>query len=416
MRYAHMRAYVESYGCTLNHGEADEIRETLASKGWQLVDDPSAADLAVVATCIVIESTEKRMLRRMEELSCVPRLIVTGCLQQCFPEEARAAAPHAEFLTPGDAMELDEIVDTVGPSVNIALQPRGYAIVPIATGCAGGCSYCITRLARGELRSRSADRIVERVSSLSRLGTLEIRLASQDNAVYGADVESDLVSLLRSICLVDADFRVRIGMMNPGNALNLADGLAEIFRDRKVFKFAHLPVQSGSDRLLAEMNRGYTVDDFRRIVSRLRSELPEITVSTDIIVGYPSETRSDHESSLELVRSIRPDIVNVTRFSPRPGTRAASTGPPIVGWKAKDRSRELTKLRFEISLEKNEELVGRDFLALATEVGKDSTTILRNDAYKQIVLSCSLPLRQFYHVRVTEAKPTYLIGELVENR
>ena len=409
-----MRAYVESYGCTLNHGEADEIREVLSSKGWQLVEDPLGADLAVIATCIVIGSTEKRMLRRIEELSCVPRLIVTGCLPSGLPEVARAAAPRAEFVPPGNLDVFERAVDVVGAPVDSDIPSRGYAIVPVATGCRGDCSYCITRRARGELRSRPAEPIIERVSSLASSGPLEIRLTSQDNAAYGLDSGDDLASLLKRICSVHADFRLRVGMMNPGNALRLADGLAEALRDSKVFKFAHLPVQTGSDRLLSAMNRGYTVDDFRKIVTWLRSRLPELTLSTDIIVGYPSETESDHESSLDLIQSVRPDIVNVTRFSPRPGTRAASAGAPVVGWRAKERSREITKLRFELAHEKHKRLVGQEFSALATEEGRGSSTILRNDCYKQIVVADTIPLRQYHCVRVTDATPTYLIGELVD--
>ncbi|UCE91356.1 MAG: tRNA (N(6)-L-threonylcarbamoyladenosine(37)-C(2))-methylthiotransferase [Methanobacteriota archaeon] len=410
-----MRAYVESYGCTLNKGEADEIRRVLASKGWLLTEDHREADLAVIATCIVVESTERRMFRRVKELTHVPRLIITGCLPTGLPEAARAAAPLATFVPPGDVQTFIDLVETVGPSVANAVKPEGYAIVPLAKGCSGDCSYCITRLARGGLKSRSSGQIIDSVSSLSRSGPLEIRLTSQDNAVYGADTGGDLVTLLRDICAVDADFRLRIGMMNPGSALRLGHGLVEAFRDRRVFRFAHLPVQSGSDRLLAEMNRDYSVDDFERVVDRLRSGLPDLTLSTDIIAGYPSETESDHESNLELIRRVRPDIVNVTRFSPRPRTRAASAGPRVVGWMTKERSRELTRLRFELALARNERLVGSRFRALATERGKGLSTILRTDAYKQVVVQRTLPLRRYYDVAITAATPTYLLGERVED-
>lgn len=388
----------------------------MASKGWELTDDRHEADLAVIATCIVIEPTERRMLRRIEELSHVPRLIITGCLASGMPEAARAAAPRAELVPPGGAGAFSRILERVGPAVEDASRPNGFAIVPMATGCGGDCSYCITRLARGGLKSRPAASIKERVASLSRGGPLEVRMTSQDSAVYGMDIGEDLPSLLRGICAVDTDFRLRVGMMNPGNALLLADGLVEAFRDAKIFKFAHLPVQSGSDRILSEMNRGYTVDDFEKIVRRMRSEFPELTLSTDIIVGYPSETDSDHEANLELVRRARPDIVNVTRFSPRPGTKAASAGPPVVGWKAKERSRELTKLRFGLALENNKRLVGSEFRALSTERGKCSSTVLRNDAYKQIVVRQSLPLKRYHRVAITDATPTYLIGETMDAR
>ncbi len=409
-----MRAYVESYGCTLNHGEADEMRDVLSSKGWEIVDDPSEADLVVVATCIVIESTERRMVRRVKELSGAPRLIVTGCLASGLPEVARTASPAAELIPPGDIGVFSRAVESVGPALGRDVEPRGHAIVPIATGCGGECSYCITRLARHGLRSRPVASVVERTSSLARAGPLEVRMTAQDCAAYGADIGVDLASLLDGVLAIDSDFRVRVGMMNPGNALRLSDRLVEAFRDPKVFKFAHLPVQSGSDRILSEMNRGYSVDDFCRVVGRLKDEFPALTLSTDIITGYPSETAFDHAANLEVVRKTRPDIVNVTRFSPRPRTRAASAGPTVPGWKSKERSRELTRLRFEISLENNERLIGKEYSALATERGKGASTILRNDAYRQIVVRRRLPLRRFHRVEVTEATPTYLVGVVVD--
>ena len=408
-----MRAYVESYGCTLNHGEADEIRDVLSSKGWELVGDRHEADLVVLATCIVIETTERRMVRRIKELSDAPRLIVTGCIASGLPEVARNASRRAELVPPGDVEEFSRTVETVGPAMErTEEEPRGYAIVPIATGCGGDCSYCITRLARHGLRSRPTESVAARISSLAETGPLEIRMTAQDCAAYGADIGIDLASLVRNILSLDRDFRLRVGMMNPGNALRLSERLVDIFGDGRVFKFAHLPVQSGSDRILSEMNRGYSTTDFVRIVERLRTDVPDLTLSTDIITGYPSETISDHEANLELVRATRPDIVNVTRFSPRPGTRAASAGSPVVGWKSKERSRELTRLRFEISLENNERKIGTGCTALATERGKGISTILRTDAYKQVVVRRRLPLREYHEVEITDATPTYLIGRL----
>ena len=152
--------------------------------------------------------------------------------------------------------------------------------------------------------------------------------------------------------------------------------------------------------------------EFETIVSRMRSRVPELTLSTDVIAGYPGEAEADHEDNLSMIQRLRPDIVNVTRFSPRPGTKAAAQAEPVIGRVAKRRSRELTSARFDVSLEINESMIGRSMTALATERGRGSSTVLRNDAYKQIVVKDEVPLRRFYEVTIIEATPTYLIGRL----
>lgn len=409
-----MRAYVESYGCTLNQGEACEIQETLVSLGWRLVSDPSEADLSVLVACVVIESTENRMLKRLRELTSVSgRVIVTGCLATARREAAEAISPSAEFVPPGDVPSFSAAAGRVGPVVPMDEQEElGVAIVPIASGCRGECSYCITRVARGSLRSRDPGEIVSRIAGSSSGGPIEVRVTAQDSAVYGLDIGTDIVSLMKRVSAIDGDFRVRLGMMNPDSVLPLLDRLHELYSDPRVFRFLHLPVQSASDGLLEDMGRRYRASDFERIVDEFRRTAPDSTLSTDLIVGYPGESEDDHEANLVLVRRVRPDIVNVTRYSPRPGTKAFGRSDGVVGWKAKDRSRELTELRFAVSLERNEEMVGETRRALATERGKNESTILRTDEYRQVVVRERLPLRKFYDIGVDEATPTYLIGSI----
>jgi threonylcarbamoyladenosine tRNA methylthiotransferase CDKAL1 len=415
MLEARMRAYIESYGCTLNQGEANEIEELLMSLGWTIAPDSADADLSVLVTCVVIEATENRMLKRLKSLSSSPRVIVTGCMATARREAALAVLPSAEFVLPGDLGAIAESVGRVGSPLSHPSGSResGFSIVPIATGCMGECSYCITRLARGDLQSRPLNEIVEKVAAEVRAGPSEIRLTAQDTAVYGLDLGTDLVTLMESVLELESDFRVRIGMMNPNSVLPLLDRLPRVFSDRRVLKFLHLPVQSASDRLLSDMGRRYALADFERAVSTFRSVVPGLTLSTDIIVGYPGEDYEDHEANLELIRRVQPDIVNVTRYSPRPGTKAFVFGRGLVGWRAKDRSRELTDVRFEVSLAKNERLVGTEMRALATERGKYDSTILRADNYRQIVVGDVLPLRRFYDVLITDATPTYLVGYLM---
>ena len=406
-----MKAYVEAYGCTLNFGESREIEDVLVEKGWEVVDELEGSDLAVLVTCVVIETTEREMLKRIAQLSTAPRLVVTGCMATACREKAERVAPSAVFVAPGDLESFSQFVDSCGIGRRPTIREReSYSIVPIATGCRGACSYCITRLARGELKSRSQARVVAAVRSAASSGPREIQLTAQDTAAYGCDIGTDLPAMVEEVCRIPLDFRLRVGMMNPKSVMPVADRIAKMYLEPKVFKFLHLPVQSASDRLLEHMDRGYTVQDFGSIVTTVRKLVPRITISTDLIVGYPGESENDHRKNLALIKDIRPDIVNVTRFSSRPGTKAAVADGQVVGWKAKDRSRELTELRFEVALERNAAWKDMTFTTLATEKGKNMSTILRSDEYKQVVVPESLTLGKYYEVRVVGATPTYLIG------
>ena len=408
-----MRAYVEAYGCTLNFGEAREIEDLLAAKGWEICDSNDGCDLTVLATCVVIDTTERAMLKRIRELASSRRLIITGCMATACREKAERIAPSALFVAPGDLKSFSALIgsqETLHDARGV--HRESYGIVPIATGCRGKCAYCITRLARGDLKSRPVSKVVESVQSLVKDGPREVQFTAQDSAAYGVDVGTDLPSLVESACQLPYDFRLRLGMMNPRSAMRLKGRLGQMFSHKKVFKFIHLPVQTASDDLLQAMNRGYTMADFRSLVSEVRAKVPEITVSTDLIVGYPGETAAHHRTNLDLVSEIAPDIVNVTRFSARPGTEAAASGNQIVGWKAKDRSREITKLRFRVALQKNRKWVGRTVVALATERGKGRSTILRTDEYKQVVIPSVIPLGGFHSLRVVDATSTYLVGAI----
>ena len=407
-----MRAYVEAYGCTLNFGEARELEDTLLARGWELAEDHEGADMSVLVTCVVVGKTERAMLKRIRALSGSPRLVVAGCMAAVSRESAVRIAPDAEFVGPGDIAAFSRLVEDVGEArARCAGAGTPYSIVPIATGCRGSCSYCLTRLARGALRSRPPERVVSHVAEAVSSGPREVQITSQDSACYGDDIGTDLPTLVHRICRLPSEFRLRIGMMNPRSVLPAVDRIADMYSEPKVFKFLHLPVQSASDRLLEAMGRGYSMADYRRMVSAVRTRSPEASFSTDIIVGYPGETDEDHAANLRFIEELAPDIVNVTRFSPRPGTRAAEAGPKVGGQVTKERSREMTRLRFGVSLARNQRWVGREVRALATERGKKRSTVLRTDEYKQIVVPGELELGTFHELVVTRATTNYLIGE-----
>ncbi len=414
-----MRVSVEAYGCTLNRGESRFMQELLEGAGHEVVE-PDDAETSLVVTCCVIESTERRMLKRIRELKEKDkRVLIGGCMASIMKEKVSAVDPEAVFISPRNLEKVLEEVgedDETSPAEPVKKGPPENsidAIVPIGQGCTERCSYCVTRLARGALRSYTDEEITASVSRRLSEGFKEIMLTAQDTAAYGRDVESTLPDLLNRITSLDGEFRIRVGMANITNLKPVLAETIRAFDSDKVYKFLHLPVQSGDDDLLRSMRRRYSVKDFMDICEDFRSRFPDSSISTDIITGFPGETQEQFQASLDLMREVRPDIINVTRFSAREGTEAFNMDKKVPGWVSKERSRELTKLRNEIRLEKNKSFIGSVFRVMTTEHVKPGTTMARTDGYRLIVLPNDLPLGSFYDVKTVSAADAYLKAELV---
>ena len=417
-----MRIHVEAYGCTQNYGEARLMQEALASQGHLVEASETEADAHVLVTCTVVEATERRMIRRITELAATERpLVVAGCMAAAQRDRILRIAPRARLLPPRKWPEIVRLFDAGTAcgdrAAEVEAQSFGWhdAIIPIAQGCAGRCTYCITRVARGTVRSLPVEAIVTQVRRNVERGAREIKLTGQDTAAFGRDGGPDLAELLRAVSQVPGEFRIRVGMADPLTVLPVVEDLVDAFGSEKVFKFLHLPVQSGSNEILRAMRREYTVAEFESIVSAFRSAYPDLTLSTDVIVGFPGETEEAFEASLDVVRRVRPDIVNVTRFSSRPGTPAATMPDQIVGWRVKERSRRLTTLRFRIVRDIHRRFVGREVDVLVTEAGKTGSFLARTPEYRQVVLREPARLGEFTRVRIDEARATDLLGHILQN-
>ena len=395
----------------------------------------------ILFTCVVIQKTERRMIRRARELHAkgLP-LIMSGCLVTTFPDKALDAAPGALLVPPRELKDHNgrtiegwlgerrlkhlpsSITDTLrserGNTLPKTLQcdevpgPEGRStfIVPISQGCLGSCSYCITKQARGRLMSYPPPDIVDMVKEAVRIGKKEIQLTSQDTGIYGRDIGSSLPELLHRLVKVHGDFRIRVGMMNPAGLALILDGLIEAYSSLKIFKFLHMPIQSGDDTILWSMKRGYSVVEAEEIVQRFRSLIPDLTFSTDIITGFPGEDDVSFEKTLKLVERLAPDLVNITRFSERPGTGAVTLKNKVHGRVSKERSRKLTQLRFRISAEKNRTFVGREMRVLVTERGKGGSVICRDDNYRLVVIKQALPVGEWVDVKIIDSTEVYLLG------
>lgn len=396
------RVFIETYGCRYNFGDTAKLVEILRHHGCTFATTPDDADAVIINTCTVIGPTERRMLRRLSFFSD-RSLYVTGCMP-AVQREAILAVCMPVIISPGMIQEWYREVGTV--------MPGNVGIVQVAQGCSGTCTYCLTRFARGPLKSFPKEEILRQVRAFGDGGTAEIQLTAQDVSAFGRDTGESLADLLESIGRMPGRFRVRVGMMNPATVLPDLDRLVGAFATDKLFRFIHLPLQSGSDAVLSRMGRQYSAEDFCQIVTAFRDRFPDITVATDLITGFCGETEEEFTASLDLVRRIRPNKVNVTRYSRRPFTPMAQERdfPDSV---KKDRSRLLLSCAEEVYASVNRELLGREVPFIVTETIWEGSVMARSPSYLGIVINEPLPCGTEGMAILKKDRKYYFVGERV---
>jgi MiaB-like tRNA modifying enzyme len=409
--------HIETYGCTSNRGESREIERALRDGGHHPAPAPEEADVAILNSCTVVEKTERNMLRRAEELeSLTADLVVTGCMALAQGEEFREAGVDAQVL------HWEEVPNAVAngecPTPTPDAEPildGVVGILPIARGCMSDCSYCITKRATGKIDSPPVAENVEKARALVHAGAKEIRITGQDTGVYGwDDGERKLHELLERVCDIEGDFRVRVGMANPKGVHGIREDLAAVFAENeKLYNFLHAPVQSGSDDVLGDMRRQHQVSEYVETVETFDDALEEWTLSTDFIVGFPTEEDEDFQQSMALLRETRPEKINVTRFSKRPGTDAAEM-KGLGGSVKKERSKAMSDLKMDVVGEAYASMVGETREVLVVEDGTGDSVKCRDGAYRQIIVQNAsehgLEPGDFAEVEVTSHQTVYAFG------
>ncbi len=412
--------HIETYGCTSNRGESRQIERALRDSGHYPVDGPEEADVAILNSCTVVEKTERNMLRRAQELDAqTADLIVTGCMALAQGEEFAAADVDAQVLHWDDVPTAVTNGECPTPTPDTEPVLDGViGILPIARGCMSDCSYCITKHATGKIDSPPVAENVEHARALVHAGAKELRITGQDTGVYGWEQgERKLPELLERICAIDGEFRVRVGMANPKGIHGIREELVEVFADNdELYNFIHAPVQSGSDDVLGDMRRQHQVSEFREVVETFDRRLDHWTLSTDFIVGFPTETDADFQQSMALLEEVRPEKINVTRFSKRPGTDAADM-KGLGGTLKKERSKAMSELKREVVAEAYASLVGDRREVLVVEDGTGDSVKCRDSAYRQVIVQNAsehgLEPGGFVDVEITGHQTMYAFAEPV---
>jgi threonylcarbamoyladenosine tRNA methylthiotransferase CDKAL1 len=398
------RVFVRNFGCSSNVADGEVLAGCLVEAGFQLVTSESEADILIYNTCAVKGPTENRIIDTIKHAPKDKKIIVAGCLPKISFERLLREAHFDGAVGPAAGREIVDAVKRVlagekitnlsavkeRPQLNLPTQKSNpvISILPVNYGCLGSCTYCCVILARGHLRSTSIKEVVERVKCDYSSGTKEFWITSQDTACYGRDLGTDLAELLEALVKVEGIFHVRVGMMTPNLVTEMQSRLITVFDNPKIFKFLHLPVQSGDDTVLQYMRRFYTAEEFKKTVNTFRSKFPQLTLATDVIVGFPGETEEAFQNTLKLLEEVKPDIVNVSKFFARPKTVAARMKEGLVDKEeTKRRSTAAAELAKRLSAERNLRWTGWSGEILIDEKGKfEGSWVGRNFAYKPIAI------------------------------
>ncbi len=432
--------FVQTFGCQQNEADSERIAGLAVLMGYKITNDPTKATLILVNTCAVREHAEKKALsiigqyKHLKDADPDVLIGVGGCMvtQKHRADQLKNSYPYVSFVfDTGSVHTLPSLVAgalagakrrfVIGESAGIAEGIPTERALPykawlsIMYGCNNFCTYCIVPYTRGRERSRTPEAILDEARSLIAGGAKDITLLGQNVNSYGKDLEgADFPSLLRSIARLDGDFRVRFMTSHPKDA---SDALIEVMaEEEKIVRHFHLPVQSGSDQILDRMNRRYTAEKYLGIIERLKAAIPDVSITSDIIVGFPGETEEDFELTMEMLRRVRYDMIFSFIYSPRRGTPAAEMPDQVPHEVSTARFERMLALANEISLERNQRFIGRTVRVLAEDVSRtDQTKITgRGDSPRPIHFTADPSvIGQFVNVKITGADTFSLNAELV---
>ena len=433
------KAFLLVYGCQMNVSDAERMAGELVSIGYARTDEMQAADLILINTCCVRESAEDRVYGKIGEIKHLkrknPRLIfgITGCMAQKEGDALIARAPHIDFvLGTSKVHELKNVVRELererGHIVDVNLTetelPDGGPVaregklsawIPIMYGCNNFCTYCIVPYVRGRERSRLPEDIVREVEEAVESGYKEVTLLGQNVNSYGKDHKlADFADLLKMVDEVPGIERVRFMTSHPKD---LSDKLIEtIAHGKHICEHIHLPVQYGSDKILSAMHRIYTVDSYRALVQRIRKAIPDVALTTDLIVGFPGETDDDFAQMLDFLREIRYDSAYTFIYSKRSGTPAAKMEDQVPDALKHERLEKLMAVQNDISREINDRFLDtvQEIMVEGPSKNDDAMWSGRTRTNKLVIFPHGAEQPgDFVNVKITHPQTWVLKGERV---
>lgn len=403
------KLFVKTFGCTLNKKDTEDV-----TAGFNFTDDLKEiknCDKILINTCGVKEQTQTKILNFLKKIKSekIPdrKIIIFGCLVDIDKDSLKKICPNAKYFKVSEKKEILKIIGEKGKSND----KKTTAIIILSNGCLGNCSYCAIKIARGTLESKPVVKIVSEIKKAIDVGAKEIFLTSQDNACYGFDKNTNLIFLLKEILKIKKEFKIRVGMGNPQHILPILKDLIKIYKNKKMYKFLHIPIQSGDNKILKDMNRFYRIEDVFKIVKEFRKEIKNINIATDVIVGFPTEGEKEFENTIKAIKKIKPQVVNISRFGQRKGI-AANKYKDLSGNIKKERSRKLTKLFEEIAYLENEKELNKKYSIIITEKGKNNTSIGKTENYKSVVLFKNIEIGKKINVKIKNYEKYYLVGEI----
>ncbi len=433
-------AHVHTFGCQQNVSDGEKIKGMLAEMGCGFSDSPEGADIIIFNTCAVRENAEDRVFGNLGALKHEKRrnpnvvIGVCGCMvqQEHIVEKIKRSFPHVDLVFGTNALHtLPELIyrqlterkrefyvpegdGVIAEGLPIRRENALRASIPIMYGCNNFCTYCIVPYVRGRERSRSKEDILGEARTAVQNGAKELLLLGQNVNSYGKELGTDFPALLRAVNVIDGEFRVCYMSSHPKDATReLIDAIAEC---EKVTRHFHLPVQSGSSRVLGLMNRHYTRGDYLKIVEYIRERIPDAALTSDIIVGFPGETREDFEETLSLIREVKFDSLYTFIYSPRKGTKAAEMPDPVSAEEKGEWFRELLAVQSEIGRGLYEKYVGQTLRVLCEGGGRTDPSLLTGKTPQDVIVDFGGDkelIGKFVDVKIERAYQWALTGKIV---
>ncbi len=402
--------FVKTFGCTLNQRTSEELTNHTI-----LTENINSADFILINTCGVKEQTEFKIIKYLQELkkngTKDKKIILFGCLVDIDSSGLRRTCPKANYFGLKDVKKLKKLIFSKS---KIKSQKKITQAIIIANGCLGACTYCAVKFARGRLKSKLIKEILEETKFALKNGSKEILLTAQDTGCYGLDIKTNIVNLLKEIIKIPGEFRIRLGMANPQHLIKFYKELAKVYKNKKIYKFLHIPIQAGDNNTLKKMNRYYKTQEIETIINYFRKVHPTITIATDVIVGFPEETEKEFENTIKFIKKIKPPLINISRFGKRKGIEANNL-KDLHGQIKKERSRILAKVAKEIARNNSVIFVGQTKQVLVNEQATNKNEFLgKTEEYLPVVIKSNkngkIKLGNIAKIKINGSKEYYLLG------